>query len=235
MSQQNLNDKRLWLGMILIIIGGAWLLDNLNIIPHFLPHYLFSWKSFLILLGFYFMFGRKKQEVGIIMIAIGGIFLLQDIGLFHVRNIWHIFWPVIVMVIGISLIIRRSGHKAAASGDDKNGGLDFMDDFAVFGGRERTINSQDFRGGKLTAIFGSSLIDCRGADLAKGRNVLDIFVIFGGTEVLVPPDWTVHVEIFSLLGGFSDKRSSVVKVVPNPDKVLVIKGFVMFGGGEVKL
>ena len=73
------------------------------------------------------------------------------------------------------------------------------------------------------------------AYLAEGRNEIDVFVMFGGTEIRVPADWSVQVEVFSLLGGFSDKRRSTVQVVPDPGKVLVIKGFVMFGGGEVKL
>jgi len=59
--------------------------------------------------------------------------------------------------------------------------------------------------------------------------------MFGGTQVIVPPDWTVRVEVFSLLGGFSDNRHSDLKVIPDSDKVLIIKGFVMFGGGEVSL
>lgn len=235
MSEQNTNDKRFWLGLVLVIVGGVWLLDNLDVIPYYLSHYILSWESLLILLGLYFLLGRKKTEPGIILIAIGSVFLLQDIGLFYVRNIWHIFWPAIIIIIGISLIMRRSTFGRHLDTDEKKNDLDYIDDFAIFGGRERTVDSQNFKGGKITAMFGGSEIDLRGAELAKGNNVLDVFVIFGGTEIIVPPDWTVHVEVFSLLGGFSDKRSSALKVVPNPEKVLVIKGFVMFGGGDIKL
>ncbi|MBL6446066.1 hypothetical protein JMN32_07095 [Fulvivirga sp. 29W222] len=235
MSEYNTNDKRFWLGIILVIFGGAWLLKNLDIIPYYFSHILFSWESFLIILGLYFILGRKKVEAGIIMIAIGGVFLLQDTGWFYIRNIWHIFWPAIVIVIGVSLIMRRSALGRHLDGDEKKNDLDYIDDFAIFGGRERTIDSQNFKGGRITAMFGGSQMDLRSADLANGNNVLDVFVIFGGTEIIVPPDWTVHVEVFSLLGAFSDKRSTALKVIPNPEKVLIIKGFVMFGGGDVKL
>ncbi|ELR69845.1 hypothetical protein C900_04548 [Fulvivirga imtechensis AK7] len=228
------NDKRLWLGVILVAIGGVWLLDNLNIIPYYIPHYFFSWKTFLIVLGLYFTLGRNRSEAGIIMIAVGTIFLLQDIGLFYVRNIWHIFWPAIIIVIGISLIMRRSGFGREHSSDEKKNSLDYIDDFAIIGGRDRKVDSQNFKGGKITAMFGGSEIDLRGAQLAEGVNVIDLFVVFGGSVIIVPPDWNVKVEVTSILGGFSDKRSSALKVVPNSDKVLVVKGFVMFGGGEVK-
>ncbi|UII28457.1 cell wall-active antibiotics response protein [Fulvivirga maritima] len=84
-------------------------------------------------------------------------------------------------------------------------------------------------------MFGGSTIDLRNANLHPGVNVLDLFAMFGGTSIIVPPDWTVHVEVSAVLGGFSDKRVSALKVVPDPEKTLIIKGFVMFGGGDVKL
>ncbi len=242
MEEQNYhpqNDRRVWLGVLLLVVGGAWLLDVINIIPYQIEYYLFSWKTLLIAIGVYFLGARRNVGAGVIFIALGLLFWIEDLNLFDFFsfNIWSIIWPVIVIIIGISLITRRSGPGTFGgdSSGDGNDSSDIVDDFAVFGGRERTVNSQNFRGGKITAMFGGSEIDMRGADLAKGTNVLDIFVMFGGTQVIVPPDWTVRVEVFSLLGGFGDKRYSDLKVIPDSDKVLIIKGFVMFGGGEVSL
>ena len=104
----------------------------------------------------------------------------------------------------------------------------------AFGGREIVVDSKDFKGGKLTAILGGSSIDLRNANLSEGENVLDIFTLFGGASLLVPQDWTIKVEVFSIFGGFGDKRNSSVKVMPHPNKVLIVKGFVMFGGGDIK-
>lgn len=232
--KEQLNNRSIWLGLIFIMTGGIWLLDNLDIIDFNIPRYLISWKSFLILLGLFMIFVKGKTEPGIVLIAIGGLFLADDVGWFDVRDVWHIFWPVVIIAIGISLIMRRGAFSKGAVGEKKND-IDYIDDFTLFGGREMTVNSQNFKGGKISAMFGGSDIDLRNADLAPGRNVLDIFAMFGGVTVTVPPDWTIHVEVFSLLGGFSDGRASVLKVVPNAEKVLVVTGFVMFGGGEIKL
>ncbi len=234
MDEKHTSDKRFWLGLLFVILGSVWLLDNLDIIPWYYSRYLVNWRTFLILLGVYFIVGRKKPEPGIILIAIGGVFLLEDLYYINFRDIWHVFWPAIVIVIGLSLILRRSRGSRYGL-DEKKNDLDYIDDFAVFGGRERTIDSQNFKGGKITALFGGSQINLANAYLAEGRNEIDVFVMFGGTEIRVPADWSVQVEVFSLLGGFSDKRRSTVQVVPDPGKILVIKGFVMFGGGEVKL
>lgn len=231
MREKNRSDKRFWLGILLVVIGGVWLLDNLNIIPD-IPDYLISWRSFLIVLGIFLILGRGKLEPGIILIAIGTIFMLEDLNILEWRNIWHLVWPAIIIIIGVSLIVRRNYHHDAV--DEKKNSLNYIDEYSIFGGREVIVSSQDFKGGKVTAMFGGSVIDLRNADLAIGTHKLDIFAMFGGTTLLVPPDWTIKVEVFSLLGGFSDHRSSSLKVVPNPDKVLIITGFVMFGGGDLK-
>ena len=232
-TEYSQNDKRLWLGILFIIIGGAWLLDNLNMIPDYIDRYFINWKTLLMLIGLYLIVGRKKPEAGVIMIAIGGLFLLDDLDYFHWRDILHIFWPMVVILIGLSLIMRRSywGLKKKNPAADP---IDYIDDFAIFGGRERAVDSREFRGGKITALFGGSEIDLRNAELAEGTQELDVFVMFGGTEIIVPPNWAIQNEVFSLLGGFSDKRVSTLKVVPEPGKTLIIKGFVMFGGGEIK-
>lgn len=226
------SDSRLWLGILFVLIGGAWLLDNLNVIPYYIEDWFFNWETILILLGIYFIFGRKKPEAGLVMIAIGGVFLMDEFNFFHWRDIFRVFWPLIFIIIGISLILRRSHSLKKNELVDE---IDLIDDFAIFGGRERTVDSTDFKGGKITAMFGGSEIDLRNAELAEGTNELDLFVMFGGTNIIVPPDWAIKVDVSSILGGFADKRTSALNVVPQPGKTLIIKGFVMFGGGEVKL
>jgi len=231
MSENQRTDSRVWFGVVLVILGGFWLLDNLDIIPYYIPDYFISWKTFLIGLGIFFIFGRNKPEPGIVLIAIGSFFILEDMNLFSFRDLWIIFWPVLIIGVGISLILRRGRLR----GEEKKTSSDYIDDTAIFGGGDRKIDSQEFKGGKITAIFGGSDVDLRNANLSEGRHTLDIFIMFGGTDIKVPPDWTIEVDVFALFGGFSDSRSSALKVVPDKSKVLRVKGFVMFGGGDIKL
>ncbi|UII22094.1 LiaF transmembrane domain-containing protein [Fulvivirga ligni] len=231
------NDSRFWLGIFLVLIGGTLLLDNLNIIPYYIPDYLVSVKTLFILVGIYLIVGRKKPEAGAVFIVIGGIMLARDFGWIYHFNMWKLFWPAIILVIGFSLISRRSirGNYSNFNDPEKKNGIDYFDDFAIFGGREVIIDSQNFSGGKVTAVFGGSTIDLRNANLAEGTTVIDVFAMFGGSSIIVPPDWAVHVDVAAVLGGFNDKRISTLKVVPDTSRTLIIKGFVMFGGGDVKL
>ena len=57
--------------------------------------------------------------------------------------------------------------------------------------------------------------------------------MFGGTKLIVPDDWQVKSDVLSLFGGFSDKRHIRPDEVKE-NKILLLKGVVMFGGVEVK-
>ena len=58
--------------------------------------------------------------------------------------------------------------------------------------------------------------------------------MFGGVEISVPRGWEVQVDVTSIFGGFNDKRGPVEPSSDNDKKTLIIKGFAIFGGGEVK-
>jgi predicted membrane protein len=108
---------------------------------------------------------------------------------------------------------------------------EYFDDVAIFGGIERTVRSENFRGGKIVAIFGGSKVNLNHVTLSPGPNVLEMVCIFGGSTLMIPPDWNVKLEVISIFGGMGDKRP------PMPvdmNKTLIIKGVVLFGGGELK-
>ncbi len=229
MSQQ---DKRLGLGAVLIGIGLLFLLGTLDIIPRNIERYIFSWQGIIIIIGSVIVATKPNKTPGWIMIMVGVFFLVPDIlnipG-FNMRT----FWPLILIVIGIMFIIRQRGHqtfrKSTAEAD-----LDILDDVSMFGGGDVIVSSENFKGGKVTAIFGGSSYNLVSSKVADGKAVIDVFAAFGGCTFIVPDDWNVRVEITSIFGGFSDSRKPTANTVIDQSKVLVLKGLVMFGGGEVK-
>ena len=66
------------------------------------------------------------------------------------------------------------------------------------------------------------------------RLLLDVFFVFGGTKIVAPADWKIKIDVVSIFGGFSDKRSNYPADTNNSEKVLFIKGMTVFGGGEIK-
>ncbi|MFY0687158.1 MAG: hypothetical protein JXQ90_08340 [Cyclobacteriaceae bacterium] len=221
-------DSNTWIGIVLIIIGGTFLLDNLELIPNFIPWWVFGWEMIMVVVGGAMLATGKRG--GVVFLAIGLFFLLPDI--LHIPH-WHIrdFWPVVLIIVGITIITRR---RHLHLNDASVSSVDVLDETSILGGGKRVIDSKSFRGGKISAVFGGSEIDLTNAELATGTNVLDIFCMFGGTTLILPKNWTVKNEVQAVLGGFTDSRIVANLESGDPDKVLIIKGFVMFGGGEIR-
>jgi hypothetical protein len=130
---------------------------------------------------------------------------------------------------------RRKTGDPQITGQNNARGMDYFDDFVVFGGREVFINSQNFLGGKTTSMFGGTEYDLRQAQLSENGAVIDCVSVFGGCGFKVPPDWTIKNELTAIFGAFTDKRGSTFgQIISNPSKTLIIRGFSAFGGVEIK-
>lgn len=235
MNNRVSENKRVYLGVFLIAIGGLWILERLDLIPDIWEDIFISWQMLLIGIGVFSLIGGNKTT-GTILIIIGGFFLIDDIFLIP-RELRQIGWPLVIIGIGVVILITHGRKKTAPEiNNQKNSvGMDYFDDFVVFGGREVFINSQNFLGGKTTSMFGGTEYDLRQAQLSANGAVIECVSIFGGCGFKVPPDWTIKNEVTAIFGAFSDKRGATFgQMVSNPSKTLIIKGFSAFGGVEIK-
>ncbi len=228
-------NKRIYFGIFLIALGAFWILERLNIIPDFWDDVLISWQMLLIGIGIFSIIGGNKTS-GTILIVIGGFFLVPEIVTIP-YELRRIGWPLLIIGIGVVLLITHGRKRPQEPPIAESGkrGMDYFDDFVIFGGREVFVDSQNFYGGKTTSIFGGAEYDFRQANLSQNGAVVDCVSIFGGCGFKVPPDWTVKNEVTAIFGAFSDKRGSTLsQIVSNPSKTMVIKGFTAFGGIEIK-
>ncbi|MEQ9442245.1 MAG: DUF5668 domain-containing protein [Cyclobacteriaceae bacterium] len=228
-------DSRLVVGLLFLIIGIYFLLNNFNLIPFSIPRYLISWQSLLIVIGLLIIGTSDKKGGGITLVVIGGAFMVSDIFDLSIRDLIRQFWPLIFVIIGVSLLVRRSQEKKRVGNlTHETSSLDFIDEAAILGGNEKIITSEEFRGGRITSIFGSNEINFINSHLAPGVHVIDVFVLFGGVEITVPSDWSVKVDISPIVGGFEDKRKYQQMYSPESGQQLIIRGQVIMGGGEIR-
>jgi hypothetical protein len=92
----------IWAGLFLLLVGGVLLLDQLGF-P--LPDYLFNWHVLLIAIGLFLGLRHNfRGGVWLILIAIGGVYMLQD----YYPNIeLHRFiWPGVLILAGLMFILR---------------------------------------------------------------------------------------------------------------------------------
>jgi len=225
-------NNRIIIGVVLVIAGLFLVIRNTGFFPDFIDNVVFSWPMLLVAIGLVMTLGGTDKTAGVIVMAVGGFFMIPLIfrETFHIYNM---FWPSIFIIVGVIFIAsKRRGWNAVSSKGAV--GDDFVDYVNVFSGGERQIVSQNFKGGKVTAIFGGIEIDLTKAKLAPGRSELEIACVFGGATIIVPDDWFVTIEVTPILGGFSDSRKLSPGRTVDQTKHLLIKGVVIFGGGEVK-
>jgi predicted membrane protein len=226
-------NRTLGLGVLIILVGLAFLLDQLNFFSYEVSNVVISWQMLLIVIGVYNLFFTQSRTFGFIVLAVGVFFILPEIFSFP-YNFRRSFWPVLLILLGLFILFRsRIPSQKQTAFKLESGDLhEFFEEVNIFSGSEKRIGIESLKGGKITSIFGGSELDLNGCKIAGEYAVIEVFYMFGGSSIRVPADWTVTNNVTAILGGFSDKR-------PNPPageggKKLIINGFVMFGGGEIK-
>ncbi len=227
--------SRVLIGVLLILAGLFLVLRNMDIFPWFIDQVIFSWQMLLVAIGLVMTVGRSDKTAGLIIMAVGGFFLIPAI-FDHTFHIYNMFWPAIFIIIGVIFIVTRGRdwNSARISKGGVLSGNDFIDFVNIFGGGDRQIISGNFRGGKVTCIFGGMELDLTKSKLAPGRNEIEVACVFGGVTVIVPESWSVSIEVTPVLGGFSDSRKFRPDQSIQQTGELVLRGAVVFGGGEVK-
>jgi predicted membrane protein len=218
-------------GLIVILAGFALLARQAGVE---LPHWMFTWPMFLIVLGLYIGARHNFSRGGwFVPILIGGFFLADDILMIH--DLSNLIVPVLIIVAGIMIILRPRKHftadttftEAPPSVDDE-----LIDSTAVFGTVRKNVISKSFRGGEITCVFGGAEINLSQADIT-GNAVLDITCVMGGAKLIIPAHWEIRSEMTAVLGGIEDKRPPVTEAVGS-SKVLILEGTVVMGGIDIR-
>jgi predicted membrane protein len=222
------------IGLLVVAFGVLFLLDNLGII--YVRNVIFFWPLAFVASGLVALFSngpRSGRITGIVLIAIGAAMLLHRLGYYFIS--WRTFWPLVMIGMGGLILYRTMGGGRVVqvrtdpyTKDDAKAD-NVVDITAILGGFERRLSAPDFRGGEITAIMGGCELDLREAGLT-GDAVINVFAIWGGITIKVPPDWTVVLHGTPVMGGFTEKTARP----PDNSKRLVVTGYAVMGGVEVR-
>jgi len=211
--------------IVLIVAGALLMLNTFGLVDFSLKYYIIDWRTLLIGIGLILLASPNHRIASYILIGLGVVFWVPELLGAHIR-FRQVFWPLVLIAIGLIIISRRGKHGGIGTKQTRNEDgtilTDYLNDIAIFGGGLMRVDSQNFKGGTLTAIFGGREINLRTAQIAPEGCVIDVFTMFGGTKLIVPEDWQVKSDALSLFGGFSDKRHIRPDEVKE-NKVLLLK------------
>lgn len=218
----------LW-GLVLVILGIIFGLNALEItdINIFFDGW---WTLFIIVPCFIGLIVDHDKTGNIIGLVIGVCLLLACRDILAFDLIWKLLVPVILVIIGLSIIFKDTINSKINKQIKKLNKKDGPEYYATFSGQDLDFNGEEFTGCSLNAIFGGIKCSLKDAKLDSDV-VINTCSVFGGITIYVPSNVKVKIASTPIFGGVSDER----KEKSSDSKVIVyINATSIFGGVEIK-
>lgn len=215
---------RLLLGSFLILVGLNLFVNQMGFDLGFS---IFGfWPLIFIFFGLWLLIKRRLFPA-MLLLVFGTAFLLSNI---FDYSIWAVGWPLIIIFIGLTILFRPTKKwKGKIEGADVNTDK-VLNESAVFGNVNQRVESDDFAGGKVDAVFGEFRIDLSDAKV-KNNAVLELNAILGSGLIYLPRNVKLDLESTSILGSINNRTGSVTKVdAPK----LIVKANAVLGEIELK-
>lgn len=212
------------IGLIFILIGALFLISI--IAPEFSINFSYIFPLILIAASLYYIIkGRKFTLANTIVLYLGIWFLLDELDIIR-GEFSNAFFPLILIIIGIFIVIESLKVKKVFKRKDDN----LKNYYGIFSGLEERVTDSNFKGANVYSIFGGVDLDLRKFE-SKGDITINAYSIFGGTSIFVNDNLNVKLNSFALFGGNENKTLSSDKKKSN---TLTINGISIFGGTEIK-
>ena len=223
--------KNVIIGVLLIALGVILGGNALNL---FSIDLLFDgwWTLFIIIPCLIGLFTDSDKKGSIIGLAIGVLLLLACQEVIDFDIVWKLLLPIVIIVIGISLVFKNSFNKEANEKiNELNKKLNIEEGYtATFSGQEIKLDNQEFKGTTINAVFGGVKFDLRNSIIKKDA-VINASAIFGGIDIFVPDNVVIKIKPTSIFGGVENKKNQV----EGKDTVtLYINATCIFGGVDIK-
>ncbi len=164
---------------------------------------------------------------GIVLIIIGLLFLLQNAGLLDIHDVLHRYWPVILILLGFRLLIRRresqsenvgSGTTSVSSGEKTSENYSFRQATgetynSVFGDVRLSFDKKDVNRFFVNNVFGDVNLNFSNSHFADG-SVVRVNGVFGNVYLRLPETISVQLRVNYLAGSsyiFEDRQSGIFK------------------------
>ena len=218
------NISLLFLGIVLVLFGVCW---GGNAVGLWDFDLFFDgwWSLFFIVLPIYGMMRHGVKWFDVFILLFGVIALLSSVGIINWMKIRLLFFPALLVFIGLSVIFsifkRKPSEKLEREAASKIN--------AVFGANRKRLDGQVYEGGCVDAEFGGVELDLRNAVIEQDI-AMNVSAVFGGVKIWFPPNVRVIVDNSSVLGGVKNNvRENNAYNVPT----VRLRCCAIFGGIEL--
>ncbi len=210
----------IFVGVAFVVIGGALLLNALEVID-ILDDYSF-WdliasliilSVILIALNVLVSRGVRRPITPLTVIAIAAAIqyaLLSDV------DVWRYVVPAVVIVIGLAILLgsmarsrkrRRDGGGTHVVSSINTSGESGVDISVTMSNAEERNNSSDFRGGRISVTMGEVKLDLSEAQVIEKPARIDVNVTMANVVIFVPSSWGVREAASSTLRNVTESDS----------------------------
>lgn len=218
----------LW-GLVFIIIGIIWGINSLGIAS--INIFFTGWWTLFIIVPCFIGLFREREKMGnLIGLLIGIVLLLCTRGMLSFDLIIKLLLPAILVIIGINIIFKDI-IAGKVSKQIKKINTDGTEEYcATFSEQKVILRDDEFKNAKLDAVFGGVKFDFTACNI-KEDGVIKASAVFGGVNILVPPNVNIKVKSTSIFGGVSNKYERAYnKDLPT----IYIDALCLFGGVDIK-
>ena len=156
---------------------------------------------------------------GLVLIFFGLLFMLDNFGMMDFGQFIRTFWPVILIIIGVKIILDKKrgepkkdyedftepdyeSHKSSTSLSESN----------VFGDIKIISDSKNFTGGSINNVFGDVKVDLSKVTLDANPANLYVSGVFGDINIILPENISFRVKASAVAGDlniFGNKREGL--------------------------
>ena len=215
--QALVSKVKLVVGLFFTALGVLMTLDNLGVPDA--GRVLRYWPVVLIAIGV--LLWRENRIVAAVATVIGVLLLAVTTRWFR----FSIFdlWPVILIGVGLTIVLRAVGVTPAVGGGSSGNSI-----WAVLTTRKLQLDPSELDGRQIVACMGGAEIDLRDGEGA-GDVHIEVLALWGGIELRVPPGWEVTGNVVPIMGGVEMKTGAAKN-----GRRVIVSGLVLMAGMEVK-
>lgn len=217
---------------LLVVAGGIFFgAQVLGYWPEYKVSFDGWWTLFIIVPCIISIFNSGLNMFNSIGTGLGILFLLNEQGVLKDNIGYRLSIPYVLIVFGLSLILRRSSIAPKEGNNGIFAGSKGQNYFAVFGGNTPQFNGVEFRGANAYAVFGGVDLKLQNAIIRRDC-VINAYSIFGGTDIILPKNVRVVVSSIPVFGGVENRFVSEAAEGGAP--TVFIRAVSIFGGTDIK-